>query len=111
MPRGSAPGERRGGRQKGTPNRRTVARQELADSAIEEGLSPLEMMLSTARALFQEGTIESMVAACAICKDAAPYCHPRLSAVSAAINATTDPLAELMERIADQGSGLIHDRR
>lgn len=27
MPRGAAPGERRGGRQKGTPNKATVARQ------------------------------------------------------------------------------------
>ncbi len=49
MPRGSAPGERRGGRQKGTPNKATVERrlrvQEGPVAAQETGKLPLDIML------------------------------------------------------------------
>src|SRR5690349_18425261 len=41
MPRGSKPGERRGGRKKGTPNRSTVAIHEKLDRL---GLDPIEGM-------------------------------------------------------------------
>ena len=46
MPRGSSPGERRGGRKRGTPNKATAA-QRLA--AIESGLPPLDFLLSVMR--------------------------------------------------------------
>ena len=36
MPRGSRPGERRGGRQKGTPNKRTAALRTAIDSAARK---------------------------------------------------------------------------
>lgn len=35
MPRGSVPGERRGGRQKGTPNKRTARAMEAIETAFE----------------------------------------------------------------------------
>jgi hypothetical protein len=41
MPRGSAPGERRGGRKKGTPNRRTT---EVTERLAELGCGPIEGM-------------------------------------------------------------------
>src|SRR5262249_54692354 len=47
MPRGSRPGERRGGRQKGTPNRRTVEacllaeRLETAPAGVAEGATAM----------------------------------------------------------------------
>src|SRR5262245_29434827 len=54
MPRGSKPGERRGGRQKGTPNRATaevkVLAQKYAPAAIEElGRLSTEAQSETAR--------------------------------------------------------------
>jgi hypothetical protein len=41
MPRGSAPGERRGGRKKGTPNKRTL---EVTERLAELGCDPIEGM-------------------------------------------------------------------
>jgi hypothetical protein len=46
MPRGSRPGERRGGRQKGTPNKKTILRNSaLSAAASNPNLSPLEYLL------------------------------------------------------------------
>lgn len=71
--RGSAPGERRGGRQKGVPNRATIKRQiEVAAS----GLTPLEYMLQVMRD--KKATQELRLDAA---HKAAPFVHPRLSAV------------------------------
>ena len=41
MPRGAIVGERRGGRQKGTPNKKTQA---VADTLAELGCNPIEGM-------------------------------------------------------------------
>ena len=73
--RGSSPGERRGGRQKGTPNRATAAREaEIAAS----GMTPLDYMLSVLRD--EDASIkERMWAAVA----AAPYCHAKPRPVAA----------------------------
>jgi hypothetical protein len=47
---GSKPGERRGGRQKGTPNKASAARQaEVAAS----GVTPLEVMLDNMRSAYR----------------------------------------------------------
>ena len=45
MPRGSAPGERRGGRKKGTPNKRTT---EVAERLAALGCCPIEGMAAVA---------------------------------------------------------------
>jgi hypothetical protein len=78
---GSAPGERRGGRQKGTPNKakaeeRTniadalkVAFADIGPEAIDN-LTPAQMLRFAARAAAKAGFIQ---AACALAKDAAPY--------------------------------------
>ena len=93
MPRG---GKRPGaGRKPGRPNKRTVARQQLASSAASEGISPLEVMLKRMRYYdsvvdlelkkgegADRGIIDdALKAANEAAKDAAPYIHPRLSAV------------------------------
>lgn len=116
MPRGSAPGERRGGRQKGTQNKLTIARKTLADGAIGDGKTPLEVMLSnmrhfdnlaeSAERVLAEMTAETIAelpadkqferllaevkkaagfrdSAQGCARDAAPYIHPRLTAISA----------------------------
>ncbi len=75
MGRGSAPGERRGGRQKGTPNKVTVKR---AAAIAESGKTPLDFMLSVLRD--EDASIkERMWAAVA----AAPYCHAKPRPVAA----------------------------
>jgi len=82
------------GRKKGSATKRTRA---IADRAAREGITPLEVMLKTMRALVakaerlgraktkpEKGSaspLELMVEAAAVAKDAAPYMHPRLSAV------------------------------
>ena len=48
--RGSRPGERRGGRQKGTPNKKTALTQAaIAARAANENLSPLDLTLAIMR--------------------------------------------------------------
>lgn len=77
MPRG---GKRSGsGRKKGGANKKTA---EIANRAALEGITPLEVMLYTMREHFHAGRFDK---AAAIAKDAAPYIHPRLSAVEAKI--------------------------
>jgi hypothetical protein len=92
MPRGSKPGERRGGRQKGAANKRSRA---IADKAAESGLTPLEFMLDVLRAemppelkekIEKESLSVELIQALSIwrntrfeaAKAAAPYVHPRL---------------------------------
>ena len=48
--RGSRPGERRGGRQKGTPNKKTAFRNAvIAARSANENLTPLDVMLAVIR--------------------------------------------------------------
>ncbi len=69
--RGSAPGERRGGRQKGTPNRATAAREAEVEAS---GMTPLAYMLAILRD--EEASTEDRKWAA---QHAAPYVHPRLA--------------------------------
>jgi hypothetical protein len=76
MPRGSRPGERRGGRQKGTPNKKTVLRNAaLSAAAADPNLAPLDYLLNVLR----EPTIplETRIAAA---REALPYFHSKLQA-------------------------------
>jgi hypothetical protein len=50
MPRGSKPGERRGGRQRGTPNKKTVLRNAaVCAAALDPHISPRDFMLGLVR--------------------------------------------------------------
>jgi hypothetical protein len=80
-------GPRKGaGRKTGSATKRT---REIADKAAAEGITPLEVMLKTMRALVTKAEqsdpknpdVSMMVEASAVAKDAAPYIHPRLAAV------------------------------
>lgn len=69
-------GKRQGaGRKKGSATKRT---REIADQAINDGMSPLEVMLTAMR---RHAEAENWDDAASIAKDAAPYIHPRLAAV------------------------------
>ena len=74
--KGSRPGERRGGRQKGTPNRATTAASIQAEIAAS-GEKPLDYMLRVMR----DETAEP-IRRDAMAKAAAPYVHPTLAAVA-----------------------------
>lgn len=77
--RGSKPGERRGGRQKGTRNKQTKlkveARSELIAAAETTGETPLEYMLRVMRTSEDTKRKDAMAIA------AAPFIHPKLAAV------------------------------
>ncbi len=69
-------GKREGaGRKPGTANLKT---REIANKALQEGITPLEVMLAAMRKAYDA---EDMKEAATFAKDAAPYVHPRLAAV------------------------------
>src|SRR5215467_4567751 len=65
-----ARGRKTGGRKRGTPNRRTIAQQEI----VASGLSPLEFLCAVYRDPKQSMTRRIEAAKCAL-----PYTHPRIS--------------------------------
>lgn len=90
MTRGAKPGERRGGRSKGTSNKKT---DKQVRAVKETGVTPLEYLLAVMRN--DVGDPGERIDAA---KAAAPYVHARLSAME--INATLgmsheDALSEL----------------
>jgi hypothetical protein len=87
MPRGSAPGERRGGRAKGTPDKVTVARQAAMAAAVAdcfasmtdaqiEALKPKEIMLRAMHTAAKNG--DSLLAV-SIAERAAPYYDAKIT--------------------------------
>lgn len=70
-------GKKTGGRQKGTPNKRTAANMALVAQATSEGISPLEVMLKAMRDAWSNNKIDQALQAAV---HAAPYVHPRLAA-------------------------------
>jgi len=80
---GAKPGERRGGRQKGTPNKKNA---EVIKAVKASGLTPLEFMLDLMRGSPPEGAtaVEAIAFASMrfeAAKAAAPYVHPKLTAI------------------------------
>lgn len=67
------------GRPKGSKSDLTKQREAIAAKALDEGITPLEVMLDTMRELYEAG---EKVAACQVAKDAAPYIHPKLANTS-----------------------------
>ncbi len=84
MSRGSKPGERRGGRKPGVPNKRTA---ETIAKASASGLTPLDYMLSVLRD--PEARREERMDAAS---KAAPYVHARLSAVDHSAHMRIEPV-------------------
>jgi len=97
MPRGSAPGERRGGRQKGTPNKKNQQTQvEIAAS----GETPLDYMLRVMRDPDADTTRRDDLA-----KAAANYVHSKL-ATTQVTGKDGGPLQVEVVRFTDgQGEG------
>lgn len=93
MPRG---GRRPGaGRKPGSVTPATRRRQEVALQALKEGTTPLEVLLEAMRSAYEKG---GAMAAAPFAKEAAPYVHPKLSAIEAKVDArvcdvSDDPLS------------------
>lgn len=78
MPKG---GKRPGaGRPKGSRNKATQKRRDIAERALADGVTPLEVMLEAMRDAYKGG---GAVAASVYAKEAAPYVHPRLASIDA----------------------------
>ena len=56
----------------------TTKTREIAEKCAEMGLTPLEVMIESMMDFYQSGDREAAVR---VAKDAAPYIHPRLSAI------------------------------
>ena len=80
---GARPGA---GRPPGSKNHRSA---EVARQATEAGITPIEVMLSAMRDLWEEGTSEAKREAARIAKDAAPYVHPRLASIDQTVREAT----------------------
>jgi hypothetical protein len=98
MPRGSKPGERRGGRQPGTPNKKTALVNAAFDAATSNpGLSPLDFLLQVMReaSLSPDRRIKAALAVL-------PYVHIKPERAPA-----TDPAPTA--RQTEGGSDLLYD--
>jgi hypothetical protein len=85
MPRGSKPGERRGGRQRGTPNKKTLIKNALfLAAAADPNRSPLDFML----ALMRDPQV-SLDLRIDVAVAAAPFVHARPKPVR---NKHSDPI-------------------
>lgn len=97
MPAGARPGERRGGRQKGTKNRKTVAliqvpppeTMEFAPST--QVLRPIDVMIFAMRWHFQEKRYDMAADAAA---KVAPYLHPRLAVSTVNVRKTPAEMSD-----------------
>lgn len=75
MSRGSKPGERRGGRKKGVPNKKT---QDVAEKIQKLGCDPIEGMINVANLALQE---KDLALAGNMYKELAQYIAPKRKAV------------------------------
>ena len=79
------------GRKAGTVSEATQRRKATAEKALADGVSPLDVMLITMRALWDQAVdgsgkvvnIGKAMQANVVAKDAAPFLHPKLSSVEA----------------------------
>lgn len=99
-------GRPRGAKSKSTIERDLRLQQSIA-RAHEQGISPLEVMLSTMRTLWKEGR---WLQACQIAKDAAPYVHPRLTAVGAQLDEGKSVIKQFMDMVSGHSRGLPNDQ-
>ena len=76
MPQGSQPGERRGGRTAGTPNKRTV---ELVERLAELACDPVEGLVRIANDPATDAALRARVYA-----DLLPYLYPKRKALEVA---------------------------
>jgi len=102
MPRGSRPGERRGGRQRGTPNKKTALKNAaLAAAAADPNLSPLDFLLSLMRDPGLPPDLRIKMA-----QAAAPFVHAKAGDGRCGQTAVAAP--ELRVRVAQVAAPFVH---
>jgi hypothetical protein len=100
MPRG---GKRQGaGRPSGAPNKKTAALQK---AVAEQGITPLDYLLSVLR---DEGQDKASRVEAA--KAAAPYVHPRLTAVDASIKSEVSQTHSFDKQSLEQAVEALNER-
>jgi len=105
MPRGSKPGERRGGRQPGTPNKKTALVNAAFDAAISNpDISPLDFLLGVMRdaSLPPDWRIKAAQAALPyvhIKPERAPATGPEATAKQIEGESDRDPLSEAIDAL------------
>lgn len=123
MSRGAKPGQRFGGRAKGTRNHASIARER---EVKESGATPLDVMIEDMRwhhslALTEQAkgakadkklVTQELAAARDAAKDAAPYVHPKLATLRTDMNLTGTLTLDLLVRAAlalnnDAGAALL----
>lgn len=73
-------GKREGsGRPKGAKSEKTKQREAIRDTALADGVTPLEVMLQAMRAHYSGGRLDE---AADKARDAAPYVHPKLANIA-----------------------------
>jgi hypothetical protein len=89
-----------GGRQKGTPNKRTVERRSAIEAIKASGRSPIDFFNDLLRNEMAPLDLRFQAA-----KELAPYTHPKLSSVEARTGGKTHEqrLAELQRMEEDEG--------
>lgn len=94
MPRGSAPGERRGGRKKGTPNKATAEIKEVARKHGAEAIKALVDLMKNA---------ETEAAKVAACKEILDRGYGKAHQHNTNdTNLTVDPIASLLGKINER---------
>jgi hypothetical protein len=99
MPRGASPGERRGGREKGVPNKATAEKRAGVEAALAvafaalgperiDQLSPAQLQLIAMREAAKAGYVQ---AALAVAKEAAPYFDAKLASKISAEDGSDTP--------------------
>ena len=97
MPSGSKPGERRGGRQRGTPNKSTLLKHgAIKAAATDPNLSPLDFLLNLMRQ--EDLDLEVRIA---VAQQALPFAHSRPK-----VNDKIGPRVEVRKVNADNVNGL-----
>lgn len=67
------------GRKAGQKSQKTIEREAVKAKALDDGITPLEVMISAMREAYEQGDKR---AAAGFARDAAPYLHPKLSNVN-----------------------------
>ena len=95
MPSGSKPGERRGGRKPGTPNKKTVVKNAIINAAARSSdLSPLEFFLSLMRQ--EDLDLEVRIA---VAQRALPFAHLRPKGQMGPQNTNGKPSPQVNDKI------------
>ncbi|CAB4141041.1 hypothetical protein UFOVP413_15 [uncultured Caudovirales phage] len=83
---------KRGGKRENAgrkPGAVTQITRAIAEEKLPEGITPLEVLLETMREAWHKG---EKTTACAIAKDAAPYCHAKIAPVDKETGKTAAPI-------------------